>query len=359
MAIASNGDRAAGETGDEAVVLRERTFASVEPGAWDRFVIAAGGSFLGSWRVVRAHRLRAPVRVFELFVTAPTGSARKVAQCALAVGRGRARFLDRLHVDPAGRHLWDRCWPSIVERCGPGTYDYGSPWNHEDPRPLVLARPLVAERVLDEPFQVDRVAFGAWADFAAYRRSVSENIRRDYRKAAAASASVVTRYGLAALPELVGFTRLRRQTMRRKGEPYSDVADWARHALKLACLGPSAFLATARTHGRCRAGFFGVRFGGNVYYLAGGTGDDAHGFGSYLFLTLLERWFTEHPGGNLYLGTYPGAWDPQTYTGGNLLYRRKLRASAVRGVRFSVTLGPPPAGPPPAQPGATARSAER
>ena len=350
MRDGSNGVAAASEG---MVELRERAGATIDPDAWDRFVGASGGSFLGCWRVVRAHRLRSRVRLFEFVAGGPHGPALKVGQCAVAVTRDRVRFLDRLHLAPAHEHLWTRCWQLLVERCGAVTYEYGSGWNHEAPRPLGLAGAVVA----GEPFQIDRVDFSAWSDFAAYRRAVSENIRRDYRKAAAASASVVTRYGLDALRDLAGLTRLRRRMMRKNQEPFVDVADYTRHALKLACLGPNGFIATARAGHRRRAAFFGARLGRNVYHLSGGT--EEHGFGSYLFLTLLERWFAEHPDGNLYLGMYPGAWDPQTYTHGNLLYRRKLRATAVPGVRFALTMAGARPAPDAAQPGATARSAFR
>ena len=146
--------------------------------------------------------------------------------------------------------------------------------------------------------------------------------------------------------------------MRRHQQPFSRGADYVRHALKLACLGPTGFIATVWETGRCRAAFFGARFGGNIYHLSGGTEHTGQGFGSYLFLTLLERWFAEHPAGSLYLGSYPQPWDPQTYLRGNLLYRRKLRATAVQGVEFTLAVGVGAAGHE-TQPGATARSALR
>jgi hypothetical protein len=345
MAAFSNGGAGTGP-GEETVALRERAAGAIAPEAWDAFVSASGGSFLGCWRVIRAHRLRQRVRFFDLVAPAPHAPAVKIGQCAVAVGRGRVRFLDRLHLAPGHDRLWMRCWQLVVERCGPGTYEYGSAWNHEDRRPLA-----------GEPFQIDRVHFSAWTDFAAYRRAVSENIRRDHRKAAATSPTVVTRYGLDAVRDLGGLTRLRRRMMRRNQQRFVDVADYARHALKLACLGPNGFIATVRTGDRCRAAFFGARLGGNVYHLSGGT--EENGYGSYLFLTLLERWFAERPDGNLYLGTYPEPWDPQTYTHGNLLYRRKLRASAVHGVQFELAVAGGRAHEARAQPGATARSALR
>ena len=80
----------------ETVGLRERSAATVTPEAWDEFVSASGGSFLGCWRVVRAHRLRARVRLFDFVARPPHGPPVKVGQCAVAIGRGRARFLDRV-----------------------------------------------------------------------------------------------------------------------------------------------------------------------------------------------------------------------------------------------------------------------
>jgi alkylated DNA nucleotide flippase Atl1 len=317
---------------EEALELHERRATTVAPQAWDEFVSASGGSFLGCWRVVRAHRLRGRVRLFEFVARPPRGRPVKVGQCAVVIGFGGARFLDRIHLLRGQEHLWTRCWQLALERCGAVRYEYGSLWNHEEPRPLDLEGAVVAGGA----FQIDRVHFAGWSDFGAYRRAVSENIRRDYRKAAATSPAVVTRYGVDALRDLRGLTRMRSATMRRNGMPFVAALDYARHALKLTCLGPNGFVATVQAGDRCRAAFLGARLGGNVYHLAGGT--EQNGFGSFLFLTLLERWFAEHPGGNLYLGDYPEPWDPQTYIRGNLLYRRKLRASAVRGVRWQVSV---------------------
>lgn len=260
---------------------------------------------------------------------------RKVGQCALAIGRGRVKFLDRLLLLPDADHLWERGIHLITERCGRAVYEYGSLWNQEERRLDAIPASATLE---DDVFQVDRVDFANWPDFAAYRRAISENIRRDYKKAAAASAEVVVRSGTAALGELRSFVRLRGEVMRRQKEPYSAAADYARHTLKLACLGSNAFVATARTQGRCHAAFFGARFGDSFFYLGGGTEDRCQGFGSFLFLTLLEQWFAERPEGALYLGAHIGEPRSWTYTGGNLLYRRKLRAVSLPGARFTLTM---------------------
>jgi hypothetical protein len=273
------------------IVMLERAAGSVDAVAWDAFVRACDGSFLGTWRVVRAHRWFNRVRLFEFFVAALDGSPRKVGQCALAIARGRVRFLDRLHLRPGFGDLWDQCMDLVIERCGAAKYEYGSPWNPENRRPPCRRDEggRVTRLVLDEAFLIDLVDFRQWPGFEAYRRDVSENIRRDYRKAAEAAAFVETRHVFSALRDVITLVRLRRQVMGRNGEPFSIVVDLARHLLKLLCLGDLGFIATVRADGRCHAAFFGVRFGDDVCYLAGGTEQNAKGYGSYLFLTLIEQ----------------------------------------------------------------------
>ena len=111
------------------------------------------------------------------------------------------------------------------------------------------------------------------------------------------------------------------------------------HALKLLCLGNDGFVSRVEANGRAQAAFFGVRFGRGIYYVSGGTLDKCEGFGSYLFLTLIERWFAEQPHGKLYLGMTEPGYVPETYMSGNLLYRRKLRAISVPGTAFTLEVG--------------------
>jgi hypothetical protein len=319
---------------DAPVALHERSIGTIDPGDWDRFVLACGGSFLGSWKVIRAERLRHTVRVFEFFRAAEPAPL-KVGQCAVAISGRQVRFLDRLHMLPRHCDLWAPAVQEVVARCGHATYLYGSPWNHEQ-RSAAAGAMLPPGRLVDDAFRLDAVAFAAWPGFAAYRRDVSENIRRDYKKAAVAAPAVVIRRGAAALRDLPGLVRLRRQVMRRKGERFSMMVDAPLQALKLLCMGEDAFIATVVAQGRRHAAFFGVEFGDGIYYLAGGTKDKSEGFGSFLFLTLIEQWFARHPQGTLYLGEQTPGVDPQTYTYGNLLYRRKLRASSVEGTAFTL-----------------------
>ena len=66
-----------------------------------------------------------------------------------------------------------------------------------------------------------------------------------------------------------------------------------------------------------------------------------NGYGSYLFLTLIDEWFRAHPTGRLYLGRQVACVDPATYKRGNHLYRRKLRATTGPGTAFQVRVAQP------------------
>jgi hypothetical protein len=319
---------------DAAVVLHERAIGSLDPVEWDRFAVASDGCFLGSWKVIRAERIRHTVRVFEFF-SAPTPPA-KVGQCAVAIAGRGVRFLDRIHLLPAYAGAWGRCLGEVIARCGATSCSYGSTWNHEA-RCVAAASTAVARgRVTDQGLRLDCIDFATWRDFAAYRRAVSENLRRDYRKAAAAAPVLTTRRGMDACRDVPALVGLRRQVMRRNNEPFSSVVDAPMHALKLMCLGDDAFVSLVEANGRAQAAFFGVRFGSGFYYVSGGTADNCEGFGSYLFLTLIEQWFAEQPRGKLYLGITEPGYVPETYTRGNLLYRRKLRAVSVPGAAFTL-----------------------
>jgi hypothetical protein len=332
------------------VTMLERSPRSVDAEDWDTFVRRCDGSFLGAWHFIRANRFLRRIRVFEFLVT-ENGERRKIGQCAVALGARRIRFMDRLHLLPEWTDHWNRCVQLLVERCGAGVYEYGSLWNAES---RSLPDGPVGRRSSQirpgPPFLVDRVDFGRWPSFAHYRADVSENIRRDYRKAVAAAATVETREGWAALADVMTLVRLRGEVLRRNREPFSFAADLARHVLKILSMGKSAFISTVRAEGRCRAAFFGVRFGGDVYYLAGGTEKTANGYGSYLFLTLIEGWFAADPRGRLFLGPQLTCVDPMTYKRGNQLYRRKLRATAGPGTAFQLRVGTSARAPEPADP---------
>jgi hypothetical protein len=281
----------------QALRLLQRTFSSFGPNEWDSFAIASDGSFLGSWKVVRAHRFFGRIALFD--IVSPDGSRTplKLGQCALRVTKNKITFLDRFHLKPEHRHLRAQCFQLVVQRFGTCTYQYGSHWNCEDRFEIDCIPEFIRESLRQSLFHVDFIDLADWRDFGAYRRAVSENIRRDYRKAEQASVRVETRRGVSAFCDLLALAKLRRYVMQKNGKPFSLFADLLVHAAKLLMLGKAGFISTARINGKCLAAFFGTEFGSSLFYNTGGTSNTRLGAGSYLFLSLIENWFAAYPAG--------------------------------------------------------------
>ena len=92
--------------------------------AWDRFAAASDGSFLGSWKVIRAERIRQTVRVFEFFSRATPPA--KVGQCASrSRGAASASSIASICCLPTPR-AWEQGLREVIARCGARSYTYGS-----------------------------------------------------------------------------------------------------------------------------------------------------------------------------------------------------------------------------------------
>lgn len=313
------------------LMAERRSFSSVHGDVWDEFAAASGGSFLGSWGVVKARRFFGRVRLFDFFLVDGTGSRQKVGQSAVHVRNREVTFLDKIQLLPAHRHLNRRCFELVAQQFGDVAYKYGSRWNDEVEFDLDRLPHLDVDRTI---FHIDLIDFRKWSNFAAYRRAVSENIRRDYKKAKEAHAVSRTYHGLKGLWDLFGFVAMRQHMAHRNNLPLSPVRDYLTHAGRLFVLGRKAFVTTVKINRKCYAAFFGAEVGSRLYYLSGGTRANHLGAGSYLFLTLIESWFSKHPQGGLLMGDCPKPLMESAHERGNLLYRRKLRVLSVNGVAF-------------------------
>jgi hypothetical protein len=312
---------------------KRRSFSSFHADEWDDFAASTGASFLGAWNVLRARCLSGRVSLFDFIEVDATGSGQKVGQCAVHVADGEATFLDKIQLLPAHAHVNRRCFDLVVQQLGEMAYKYGSRWNDE---PDFDLEGLTRFDVDNSIFHIDLIEFRDWADFASYRRAVSENIRRDYKKAKEANAVARTDYGLKGLRELLAFVAMRRHMARRNNLPVSRMLDFLTHAGRLLVLGKKAFVTTVRIKGKCYAAFFGAEIGSRLYYLSGGTANNHLGAGSYLFLTLIESWFSKHPQGEFLMGDCRNSFKETEHDRGNLLYRRKLRVRSVNGVVFKL-----------------------
>ena len=281
------------------------------------------------------------VRLFDFILCDRSSVYHKVGQCALRIGARSVTFLDRIHLIPEQRRLWDQCLALVAQRFGSRSYSYGSHWNEEEYLPDPAVCGFVSGELIDCPIQIDVIDFREWADFNAYRRAVSDNIRRDYKKACNAGIRVRTRFGLAAASDLFALVAMRACMMRKNKRRFSQIFDFFLHAAKLAILGKHGFISTARINRRCYSAFFGAKFGHNIYSVSGGTRQNRLGAGSYLLLTMFEAWFSENPAGKVLMGYGGGPPGDYSHNDGDLLYRHKLRTRPVKGIRFQFVIKNP------------------
>jgi hypothetical protein len=316
--------------------LIETPIRLYRPRQWDEFAWRCGASFMSAWSVVRLARLTNRIVVIEIFIIDGTHS-HKIGQCALVVKRREVKFIDRLMLLPEYRSEWAACVSAIVERFGPRAYRYGSHWNEEEPCDVPVPQSYSVEQKWSRDFHVDAVDLSQWTDFDHYLESISNNVRRDLAKAACEiRVAVRTRCGWPAVLDISALTAVRRHVMQKNHKPFSAILDAFVHLGKIAVFGSRACVVTASHNSKKLAALFCIEFGDCLYYVSGGVLPNDVGLGSLIMIKTIERWHADHPRGRFVMGYAKGQNSPEEYTGGALLYRRKLRVRSRHGVEFTI-----------------------
>lgn len=176
----------------------------------------------------------------------------------------------------------------VLAALGTGEYCYGWELSLEPPRgDQITALPGV-EAELVEPLIVQYVDFSGWPDWDQYWRSVSENSRRNYKKAVANLPGLtITRYsGLSLFAAAPRLAQLRRQSLSRKDKKTAIAGDLLRILLRGLRGGYIQLVADGET---AYAALSAEAFAGKTYYFEGGTVQDNKGAGWYLLLEALKH----------------------------------------------------------------------
>lgn len=285
---------------------RERGFATR---GWDRFAIECGASFRVSLREVEAHRFRyirsERLLRFSVYTRDRSGGkGRRIGQCAVALSGAGGRFVDRLMLLPGHGVEWPQALQAVLDLLPPGEYLYGWELNFEPSRESEIAS-IRGVQVRDvRPITVHAVEFWRWDSWDAYYRAISENVRRNVRKSTRdlPSLRIQGRKGLrsvALLPKLLG---LREVMYRRKGLTFDRRQAGLSAMLQTLLHGGRAFTALAMDGSRALAGFRGIIFGSNTYYLDGGSVAGEGGASWLLMTEMLRSAYARHPKGLFVMG---------------------------------------------------------
>ena len=267
--------------------------ARVDRQAWNEFAQQCSASFRCSYDALalwqRSCQMMSRLRLLEIHAA---DLECKIGQCAVAVGIGHIALIDGLQLLPEYAWLWEAAVSAVLEELGPGRYSYGSQWNLEPRREdRIACLPNVhVEQVT--PVVLQAVDFERWDSWDSYFHQVSDNARRNARRARKLypDLSIRVRASWATVLDVPEVVRLHVRMMRRKGIKTSVPATVLRLLLRLIYLGRHAVSAAivSPSHGTL-AVFSGVEFGINSYYLTGGSRAENGGAAWCLLLAILRR----------------------------------------------------------------------
>jgi len=316
----------------ETIQARSLRLRDCDPDRWDSFAQHCDASYRSAHSWLRAWSnkgfLRHEMKLLELF-----HAGRKIGQCAVGIGAREGIFLDRLQLDPACRDLWTEAMAIVLAELGPRQYVYGWDLNLEAPREddLRSIAGVTVEAVC--PLTVHAVDFGRWDSWSEYWKSTSSNTQRNAKRAEKENVEVVVRQGLASLSHVRAITRLR-SMYERKGL----------HERKGLDFGPAKVLASyVATHVTCRtysltaiaydgttplAGFSGMEFGANTYYIDGGSAPANKGAAWLIQMVMLKRAWERYSGrGKFIMGYVDYATHDDAVGGGLIRSRKAVKAS--------------------------------
>lgn len=228
------------------------------------------------------------LRLFEFYGGELGG---KFGQCALAVSAKKSVFIDGLQLAPGHENAWQASMTALLAKLGPGRYRYGSTWSIEAARveELRQLQEVAVETV--EPHIIQAVDFSRWNSWDDYIRSVSNNARRNAKKALSRFPSLQVRVkrGLATLREASAITNLHSRTIVRKSFKVARPLIVAQFIARTLVMRKYTMTAIASDAGTDLAAISGVEFGAHTYYLTGGSVPDNGGSAWHLMLQVIRQ----------------------------------------------------------------------
>jgi hypothetical protein len=285
-----------GASGASPVRIVEIPSKQVVPHLWDAFAQQCGASYFCAYDALALQlkdALRFQRRFFEI-----RAAATKVGQCAVAAGSKQSFFLDGIQLLPHYEPLWRPSMTALLDELGPGQYRYGSEWSIEPKRQAMLQSiPGVALETV-KPVVVQAVDFARWESWEAYLHDISENARRNAKRALLRHPDlrIRTRRNLSALADTLAIARLRFGVASRKKLDIPLATILAGFVFRTAALRRYAVTAVAKGSGGARAAMSGIEFGGSTFYLTGGSTPQNDGAAWHLTLAMLRDTFDRTSG---------------------------------------------------------------
>lgn len=308
-------------------IVAEAARAS-ERNAWDAFAQACGASFRCGYRASSGwqldHHPFFRMRRYALWLQAPE-RREQIGQVALGIGPRARVFADGLQLRPQYAHRWREAMCAVLSAAGPGTYCYGSRWNLEPRRESECASiPGVrVERI--QPITMYAVDFSRWSAWEHYARALSENARRNIKKAEKLcdALTIDIRRGSEMLQAARHLLQLRRDLYARKHIPFSMRKSALRLLLRAWALRDQAFIAVSRLDGAPVCAFGGIVFGDNTFFVDSGSIQEDRGTYWHLMSRMLRDAYERAPHGRFVTGAH---YEGSPVSPGLEFFRHQCRA---------------------------------
>lgn len=242
----------------------------------------------------------------EVFAKGPVGGNRKVAQCLVSFRNGQLTFTDGLQISSGYEPLRCAILTAILAQLPAGRVSYGWTWSLADvPLDDFKRLPGTSGHAARE-ITVHSVNLANWECWDSYYRSISNNVRRNVKRAEQSDApvQVVAGKGLNAIGLIPDLVRMRRETLERVELSHPAWRMVLSYLVNLLLMPRSCCIAIARQDGTPLAGLFGYEFGSDFYYWQGGSVDASNGAAWKLLTDSIGRWYRKHPNGQFIMGYY-------------------------------------------------------
>lgn len=298
---------------------------------WDRNARRCGASMRSAYAHLHSLRFkflfRGLPRLYHVYLDVD-GRKTQIGQCTLIVRRDTRVFYDGLNLYPEYSDLWAAAMAAVLADAGPGTYEYGWQWVPEPARDAELETIAGLNVIHSRPILVQGVDFANWPDWDAYYRDISENIRRNVKKAEKLHGDLAFHLvtGLASLGQVPALVAMRSAMYRRKGLPFHPIRIFAGYVGSILACPDQAMIGRVTGGGRTLAIQNNVEFADLHYYLDGAAANETEGGAWFLQLSMLRRAYERTPTGKFLLG-YTDLPVEDQLAEGLLRSRRSLRAS--------------------------------
>ena len=267
----------------------------------------------GSDRCAHAHLKRLWLRFLGLAVpktygvySGPRDSAELIGHFTIVDRHGYRQFYNGISLLPAFEPQRLEVFQRALNLLGPGDYEYGWSLSLEPSREAEFRCVSGVDIRHVQNVLVHAVDFSRWPDWEKYYRDISENSRRNAKKAEQAhpDMQIVVRKGFAALGALPNLLRLRTSLYRRKNLSFDSARVFLGYVGRiLVCPAETTVAwAAAGATAETLAVYHGVEFGQYSYYLDGAAALGAEGGAWSLLITMLRRAYDRTPTGKFIMG---------------------------------------------------------